>query len=83
MNEKVTLNKTLSTVFIEIREIALYNSKIREKLHVAYREWIGNLSGMLASFTDDAAVSRRGRMAEWGQIFILDTLDYEKSSCQR
>ena len=59
MNEKVTLNKTLSTVFIEIWEIALYNGKVREKLQVAYREWIGILSGMLASFTDDAAVSRR------------------------
>jgi AcrR family transcriptional regulator len=59
VNEKVTLNKTLSTVFIEIWEIALYNGKVREKLQVAYREWIGVLSGMLASFTDDAAVSRR------------------------
>jgi AcrR family transcriptional regulator len=59
MNEKVTLNKTLSTVFIEIWEIALYNGKVREKLQAAYREWIGILSGMIASFTDDAAVSRR------------------------
>ena len=59
MNEKVTLNKTLSTVFIEIWEIALYNGKVRLKLQRAYREWIGALEDMLTSFTDDATVSRR------------------------
>jgi AcrR family transcriptional regulator len=59
MNEKVTLNKTLSTVFIEIWEIALYNGKVRVKLQLAYREWIEVLNGMLMSVTDDATASRR------------------------
>ncbi|MBI5590086.1 MAG: TetR/AcrR family transcriptional regulator [Deltaproteobacteria bacterium] len=63
MNEKVTLNKTLSTVFIEIWEAALYNEKVRVKLQRAYREWIMVLSGMLTPFTDDTVVSRRIGMA--------------------
>lgn len=63
MNEKVTLNKTLSTVFIEIWEIALYNGKVRVRLQRAYREWIGAVSGMLTPLTADAAVSRRIAMA--------------------
>ncbi len=59
VNEKITLNKTLSTVFIEIWEIALYNGEVRVRLQQTYREWIKALAGMLTTFTDDATASRR------------------------
>ncbi|MDO9110236.1 MAG: TetR/AcrR family transcriptional regulator [Desulfatirhabdiaceae bacterium] len=59
VNEKITLNKTLSTVFIEIWEIALYNGKVRVRLQQTYREWIKALADVLSTFTDDATASRR------------------------
>lgn len=40
VNSKITLNKNLSKIFVEIWEIALYNEKVRLKLKEAYREWI-------------------------------------------
>ncbi|MFZ5563549.1 MAG: TetR/AcrR family transcriptional regulator [Thermodesulfobacteriota bacterium] len=53
MTQKITLNRELSKVFIEIWEIALYNNKVRSKLQKAYGEWITiaseHLSGQMKS----------------------------------
>ncbi len=59
MNEKITLNRTLSTVFIEIWEIALYNRKVRSRLQRTYQLWIDILTDMLAPLTEDAIVARQ------------------------
>jgi AcrR family transcriptional regulator len=51
-NSRITLNKNLSKIFVEIWEIALYNEDVRKKLKQAYREWIQILTDNL----DDGAL---------------------------
>ncbi len=51
---KITLNKELSIVFIEIWEIAIYNQKVKLKLQQTYEEWIYTLTDILKSFNKDA-----------------------------
>jgi AcrR family transcriptional regulator len=53
VNHRITLNKTLSRIFMEIWEIALYNDEVRKKLRQAYSQWIVELSVMLSRFIDD------------------------------
>ena len=47
MRERITLNKNLSKVFIEIWEIGSYNKKVRAKLQKAYGEWRQNVSEII------------------------------------
>ena len=44
MTEKITLNRDLSRIFIEIWEIGNYNKKVKDKLREAYREWISTVA---------------------------------------
>jgi AcrR family transcriptional regulator len=63
MNDRITLNRQLSTVFIEIWEIGIYNPAIRKKLQAAYLQWIQVLTGILARIMDDRdAAERAGTM---------------------
>ena len=59
MNERITLNQSLSKVFIEIWEIAVYNPAVKSKLRQAYREWVDTLADMLQRLILDPDVSRR------------------------
>jgi AcrR family transcriptional regulator len=59
MNEKITLNRPLSKVFIEIWEIAVYNPAVKAKLKRAYQEWMEILTDMLNRVTKDTDSSRR------------------------
>jgi AcrR family transcriptional regulator len=59
MNERITLNKSLSKVFIEIWEIAVYNPAVKSKLRQAYREWVDTLADMLQRLIIDPDASRR------------------------
>lgn len=59
MNERITLNRYLSRVFIEIWEIALYRPAVKEKLQRAYREWIAVLAGILDPVIKDRAAANR------------------------
>ncbi len=59
MNEKITLNRPLSTVFIEIWEIAVYHPAVKAKLKHAYNEWMEILTDMLSRVTQDKDASRR------------------------
>lgn len=52
VNHRITLDKNLSKIFVEIWEIALYNDKVRSKLRQAYREWIQTL---VANISGDSA----------------------------
>jgi AcrR family transcriptional regulator len=63
MNERITLNQSLSKVFIEIWEIAVYNPAVKCKLRQAYREWVGTLADMLQRLIFDPDVSRRVSIA--------------------
>jgi AcrR family transcriptional regulator len=59
MNERITLNRPLSRVFIEIWETALYRPPVKEKLQGAYREWIEVLAGLFNRVTRDPAQANR------------------------
>lgn len=59
MNSRITLNKSLSKVFIEIWEIAAYNPEIRSILQQAYRQWIDTLGRMLNNVSTDPAAAHR------------------------
>ncbi len=59
MNEKITLDKSLSKVFIEIWEIAVYHPAVKSKLKQAYQEWVDILAGMLQRLMVDADAARR------------------------
>ncbi|MDA3896369.1 MAG: TetR/AcrR family transcriptional regulator, partial [Desulfobacteraceae bacterium] len=87
MNSKITLNKKLSKVFIEIWEIAAYNDNIRVILQQAYREWIDTLSEMLSTVTNDPATAYQTSaatvaflegMALFSIILTPDTFDFSQ-----
>ena len=59
MNGRITLNRELSKVFIEIWEIAVYHPAVKSKLQAAYREWITTLSEILQRAIGDAATANR------------------------
>jgi hypothetical protein len=40
MFHKITLNRDMAKIYIEIWEIAIYNEKVKSKLRKAYAEWI-------------------------------------------
>jgi AcrR family transcriptional regulator len=88
MSERITLNNTLSAVFIEIWEIALYNLNVRTKLQRTYREWIGFLTTMLTPLAGDAAPARQiatasiaflEGMALFSILLDTDTLDFHET----
>jgi len=56
--KKITLNRKLSALFVEIWEISLYNKKIRSKLQRVYREWIEVLNLSLTEMIGDEKKAR-------------------------
>jgi AcrR family transcriptional regulator len=40
MFQRITLNRDMAKIYIEIWEIAIYNEKVKSKLRKAYSEWI-------------------------------------------
>jgi hypothetical protein len=87
MNSRITLNKKLSKVFIEIWEIAAYNDNIRAILQQAYQEWISALSEMLSTVTNDPAAAWKTSaatvaflegMALFSIILTPDTFDFDQ-----
>jgi len=59
MNDRITLDRQLSLVFIEIWEIAVYNPAVRDRLRRAYREWMEALAFILGGATADPAATKR------------------------
>lgn len=55
---KITLNRKLSSLFVEIWEISLYNKQIRSKLQRVYREWIEVLNWSLTEMIGDEKRAR-------------------------
>jgi TetR/AcrR family transcriptional repressor of bet genes len=58
MNDRITLDRQLSMVFIEIWEIAVYNPAVRDRLRRAYREWMEALAFILGGATTDPAAAK-------------------------
>lgn len=59
MNYRITLDRQLSKVFIEIWEIAVYNPAVRDRLRRAYLEWMEALAFILGGATADPAAAKR------------------------
>jgi len=87
MNSRITLNKNLSKVFIEIWEIAAYNANIRSILQQTYREWIDTLGQMLNMVAKNEAAARQisiatvaflEGMALFSIILEPDTFDFNQ-----
>jgi len=57
ISDRITLNKNLSKVFIEIWEIASYNKKVRVKLQKAYQEWITTVNGIIGRKSRNSEVA--------------------------
>jgi len=87
VNNRITLNKGLSTIFVEIWEIALYHDSVRAKLRKAYIRWIDELVLNLSRFIEDkqfvknvsiAMVAFWEGMALFSTIFEPGMLDIEE-----
>jgi AcrR family transcriptional regulator len=59
MMDRLTLNDTLSRVFVEIWEISMYNKKVRLKLQDLYREWYRTLAQVIGHSFPKSAEARR------------------------
>jgi len=86
INNRITLNKNLSRIFVEIWEIALYNDKVRSKLQEAYLRWVEEMGSMLAYSVKDKDFARHvciamvafwEGMALFSTVFSKDALNIE------
>ncbi len=59
MADRITLNRDLSRVFIEIWEIANYDKKVRSKLQKAYMEWVQTVSSVMQKQLGDEKTAGR------------------------
>lgn len=74
---KITLNRDLSKIFIEIWEIANYNRKVKEKLKTAYYEWIAVVNRILTGTPlDEKAAARMSvaLVALWEGISLFSVI---------
>jgi len=87
INDRITLNKGLSRIFVEIWEIALYHDAVRAKLREAYMRWIEELVANLSRDIDDkqfaiqlsiAMVAFWEGMALFSTIFEPDAVDIKE-----
>ncbi len=53
MYERITLNADISKIFIEIWEISNYNEIVREKLRIAYKQWIETVASLIEAQVGD------------------------------
>ncbi|MBU2645867.1 TetR/AcrR family transcriptional regulator [bacterium] len=53
LNEKITLNKNLSKVFIALWEVSLTNRKVKKEIKRVYQEWIAIMADYLPAQKDD------------------------------
>ena len=77
INNRITLNKNLSRIFVEIWEIALYNDKVRAKLQEAYARWVEEMGTMLEHYVEDKAFARHvciAMVAFWEGMALFSTV---------
>ncbi len=77
VNNRITLNKGLSTIFVEIWEIALYHDSVRAKLRKAYNRWIDELVTHLSRYIDDKQFIRQvsiAMVAFWEGMALFSTI---------
>lgn len=59
MNKRVTLDRDVSKIFVEIWEISLYNKKVREKLRDMYGLWEETVTHELSRIIKDRKKARQ------------------------
>jgi AcrR family transcriptional regulator len=77
INDRITLNKGLSRIFVEIWEIALYHDAVRAKLREAYTRWFDELVANLSRYIDDKQFAIQmsiAMVAFWEGIALFSTI---------
>ena len=77
INNRITLNKNLSRIFVEIWEISLYNEDVREKLQEAYLRWIDEIGSMVSRYVEDPTFARNvstAMVAFWEGMALFSTI---------
>lgn len=77
VNHRITLNLSLSRVFVEIWEISLYHPQVRDKLRQAYSRWINELSALVSGYIEDASFARNvcvALVAFWEGMALFSTV---------
>jgi AcrR family transcriptional regulator len=59
VNHRITLDRRLSRIFVEIWEIGIYDKKIRSKLKLAYEIWIQEVRDIITRAVKDETLARR------------------------
>ncbi|MFA5323020.1 MAG: TetR/AcrR family transcriptional regulator [Smithella sp.] len=86
INNRITLNKNLSRIFVEIWEISLYNKKVKARLQETYTRWIEEVTAIISKYIDDKAYARHlsiaivafwEGMALFSSVFPRDSLNIE------
>jgi len=86
INNRITLNKNLSRIFVEIWEISLYNKKVKARLQETYNRWIDEVAAIISNYMDDKAYARNlsvamvafwEGMAMFSSVFPRETLNIE------
>jgi AcrR family transcriptional regulator len=77
INDRITLNKGLSRIFVEIWEIALYHDAVRAKLREAYMRWFDELVVNLSRHIDDKKFAIQvsiAMVAFWEGMALFSTI---------
>jgi len=77
INDRITLNKGLSRIFVEIWEIALYHDAVRAKLREAYMRWFDELVVNLGRYIDDEQFAVQvsiAMVAFWEGMALFSTI---------
>jgi AcrR family transcriptional regulator len=77
VNNRITLNRNLSRIFVEIWEISLYNKKVKAKLQETYLSWIDEVTSIASDYFDDKIFARNmsiAMVAFWEGMALLSTV---------
>jgi AcrR family transcriptional regulator len=86
INNRITLNKNLSRIFVEIWEISLYNKKVKARLQETYKRWIDEVAAIISNYMDDKVYARNlgiamvafwEGMAMFSSVFPRDAMNIE------
>ncbi len=77
VNNRITLNKNLSKIFVEIWEIALYHKDVRKKLQQTYTQWTETVSSMIektSSLDINIDILSIAMVAFWEGMALFSTI---------
>ncbi|HNU73332.1 MAG TPA: TetR/AcrR family transcriptional regulator [Deltaproteobacteria bacterium] len=77
VNDRITLNRDLSKIFIEIWEIGVHNEAVRDKLRNTYLAWTQTLARNIAGGSADsetASIMSIAMVAFWEGMALFSTI---------